>query len=183
MANPNEDVIKAAGRIMAHSGIAGLSLDALKKEFSMARKRFPRGINNDGDLFELMLLDFEEKLRALVSEISLKNNHPDQEITLLFKGLYDMFKQHQWYLDLVFDKSLLLRCRKADDILFRVRRVAKSYLTRLIQRGKHNGQFASTESTYVLVNEILESFRALMNDWQLTEKMIKDIRYAQKVKD
>lgn len=183
MANSNEDIIKAAGRIMVHSGIAGLTLDTLMQEPEIAGKRLPKEMKSESDLFELLLLDFERELKALVSGIATQKDHPDKEIGLLFKGLYELFKKNQWYLDLIFDPALKARCTKAEDIIFRVKRMAKSYLTRLIQRGKREEVFATFESTHVLVNEILESFRAMMNDWQLTEKMIKDIKYAQAAKD
>ncbi len=183
MATNNEDIIKAAGRIMVHSGIPGLTMDALMEEPEIAGKRLPKEIESESDLIELLLLDFERELKALVTGIAAKQKSPDNEIALLFKNLYDLFKHNQWYLDLVFDPAIKVRCTKAEDIILGVKRVAKSYLTRLIQRGKREEVFATSESTYVLVNEILESFRALMNDWQLTEKMIKDLKYAQAVKD
>jgi len=183
MAIKNEDIIKAAGRIMVRSGIVGLTLDTLMQEPEFAGKRLPKEMESESALFELLLLDFERELKALVTGIAAQKDHPDKEIGLLFKGLYELFKLNQWYLDLVFDPALKARCTKAEDIIFRVKRMAKSYLTRLIQRGKREEVFASTESTHVLVNEILESFRAMMNDWQLTEKMIKDIKFVQAAKD
>ncbi len=183
MTTSNEDIIKAAGRIMVHSGIPGLTMDALMREPEIAGKKFSKEIMSESDLFELLLHDFERKLKALVTGIATKQKAPDKEITLLFKSLYDLFKCNQWYLDLVFDPVISVRCTKAEDIIFGVKRVARNYLTRLIQRGKREEMFATTENTYVLVDEILESFRAMMNDWQLTEKMIKDLKQAQAVKD
>ncbi|HAH56923.1 MAG TPA: hypothetical protein DCL86_02130, partial [Bacteroidales bacterium] len=100
MANPNEDIIKAAGRIMVHSGIAGLTLDTLMQQPEISRKRLPKEMKSESELFELLLLDFERELKALVSEIAMKKDHPDKEIDLLFKGLYELFKKNQWYLDL-----------------------------------------------------------------------------------
>ncbi|MBV2247957.1 MAG: hypothetical protein KUL83_12375 [Lentimicrobium sp.] len=179
----NKDVIKAAGRIMVNTGIAGLTLDSLRQEGEIAGKRLPKEIVSESDLFELLFRDFERELKALVTGIAIKHKPPDKEIALLFKSLYDLFKYNQWYLDLVFDPAISVRCPKAEDIIFGVKRVARNYLTRLIQRGKREEMFATTENTWVLVDEILESFRAMMNDWQLTEKMIKDIKQAQTVKD
>lgn len=183
MTNSKEDAIKAAGRIMVHSGITGLTMGKLTQELEIAGKLLPKEIESESELFELLLLDFEWELRALVIGIATQTDHPDKEIGLLFKGLYDLFKKNQWYLDLVFDPALEERCTKAEDIIFKIKAMAKSYLTRLIVRGKKDEVFATFESTHVLVNEILESFRAMMNDWQLTEKMIKDIRFKQTAKN
>ena len=183
MATSNEDIIKAAGRILVHSGISGLTIYTLRQDPEIAGKRLPKGIESESDLFELLLLDFERELKTLVSGIAVQKEAPDKEIGLLFKGLYDLFKHNQWYLDLVFDPAISVKCTKAEGIIFRVKRVAKSYLTRLIEGGKSEELFATTESTHVLVNEILESFRALMNDWQLADKMIKDLKHAQTAKD
>ena len=183
MATNNEDIIKAAGRIMVHSGIPGLTMDALRQEPEIAGKKLVREIENESELIELLLHDFERKLKALVLGIAAQKESPDKEIGLLFKSLYDLFKRNQWYLDLVFDPEIRVRCKKAEDIILGVKRMARNYLIRLIQNGKKEELFATTESTHALVNEILESFRAMMNDWQLAEKMIKDIKYAQAIKD
>ena len=183
MTTSNEDIIKAAGRIMVHSGIPGLTMDSLRQEHEIAGKRLPKEIESESDLFELLLRDFERELKAMVTGVADKHKQPDKEIALLFKSLYDLFKYNQWYLDLVFDPAISVRCTKAEDIISGVKRVARNYLTRLIQRGKREEMFSTTENTWVLVDEILESFRAMMNDWQLTEKMIKDIKKAQAVKD
>jgi len=183
MITSNIDIIKAAGRIIVQSGIQGLTMDTLRQEPEIFGKRLPKEIENESALFELLLLDFEQEISVLVTAIAKQKTAPDEEISLLFKGLYKLFKQNQWYLDLAFDPDLLLRCTKAEDTIFRIKRMAKSYLTRLIQRGKREGVFAIAESTPVLVNEILESFRALINDWQLADKMIKDIQYIQPAKN
>lgn len=179
----NGDIIKAAGRIIVQSGIPGLTMDTLMQEPEIAGKKLPKEIESESELFELLLLDFEQEIKALVTAIANQKTAPDEEISLLFKGLYKLFKHNQWYLDLVFDPDLMLRCTKAEDIIIGVKRLAKSYLTRLIQSGKSEEVFATTESTDMLVNEILESFRALINDWQLADKMIKDIKFAQAAKD
>lgn len=183
MTNSNEDTIKAAGRIMIHSGIAGLTMGTLMQELEIAGKILPKEIESESELFELLLRNFESELRVLVIEIATQTDHPDEEIGLLFNGLYELFKKNQWYLDLVFDPVLEKRCTKAEGIIFKIKAMAKSYLIRLIARGKREEVFATTENTDMLVNEILESFRALMNDWQLTEKMIKDIKYEQTAKN
>ncbi|MDY0076640.1 MAG: hypothetical protein RBR87_05115 [Bacteroidales bacterium] len=183
MITSNIDIIKAAGRIIVRSGIPGLTMETLKQEPEIFGKRLPKEIENESKLFELLLLEFELEISVLVTAITKQKTAPDEEISLIFKGLYKLFKHNHWYLDLAFDPDVLLRCAKAEDIIFRIKRLAKSYLNRLIQRGKKEDIFAITESTPVLVNEILEGFRALINDWQLADKMIKDIQYVQPAKD
>ncbi|MCK9450202.1 MAG: hypothetical protein M0Q90_00735 [Bacteroidales bacterium] len=183
MTTSNKDIINAAGRIIVQSGILGLTLDRLMQEPEIGRKRLPKEIESESGLFELLLQDFEQEVSVLVTAIANQKTAPDEEISLLFKGLYKLFKHNQWYLDLAFDPDLISRCAKAENIIFRIKWMAKSYLTRLIQRGKREEVFSITKSTSVLVNEILESFRALINDWQLADKMIKDIKYVQPAKD
>jgi hypothetical protein len=55
-------------------------------------------------------------------------------------------------------------------------------LTRLIQSGKMEKVFSITKSINMLDNEIPESFRALINDWQLADKRIKDSKFVQAAK-
>ena len=68
-------------------------------------------------------------------------------------------------------------------IISRIKGVAISYLVGLIDRGKAQGEFTTEIKTKILVKEILGSFQELMNERQLTYKMICDLKKYQSSND
>jgi hypothetical protein len=138
----NEDIIKAAGRIMARSGTVGLTVDALHQEPELAENELLQEINNENEIFELMLRHLERELKYRVNAISAQNEPPEKEISQLFNILYDLFKQNPWYPHLIFDPEVSARCTKADEIIFRVKRVAKNYLVGLVKQRQRRNVYA-----------------------------------------
>ncbi|MDD2529434.1 MAG: hypothetical protein PHT26_15470 [Lentimicrobiaceae bacterium] len=130
----NEDIIKAAGRIMARSGAVGLTVDALHQEPELVENELLKEINNENEIFELMLRHLERELKYRVNAISAQSEPPEKEISHLFNNLYDLFKQNPWYPHLIFDPEVSARCTKAGEIIFRVKRVAKNYLVGLVKQ-------------------------------------------------
>lgn len=138
----NEDIIQAAGRIIARSGNVGLTVDALHQEPELAENELLKEINNENEVFELMLRHLERELKYRVNAISAQNKPPEKEISQLFNILYDLFKQNPWYPHLIFDPQVSARCTKADEIIFRVKRVAKNYFVGLVKQQQRKNAHA-----------------------------------------
>lgn len=183
MDSRNEDVIKAAGRILVVSGTKSLTINTLFRQPEIKGKSFLRSLKDDEDIYEVLLLNFEIELIELIGGISVECESPDKELELLFKRLYAMFKKKPWNLILIFDNNLSKRYKSFDKTIARIKNMAKNYLTDLIDRGKRERVFATTEDTKILVRDILSSFRSLMNDYQLGWKMINDLKNLQSTQD
>lgn len=143
--------------------------------FSLVRK--------EEEIYKELLLNLECDLKGLLNEISSVENDPSEEFELLFKQLHRLFKQKPYYLTLILDKDLQCYYSEADPIISRIKGVARGYLAGLIDRGKAQNIFIINTETKVLVKEILDSFQALMNEMQLTDKMVRDLKKYQSAKD
>ncbi|HDR51120.1 MAG TPA: hypothetical protein ENN90_05785 [Mariniphaga anaerophila] len=183
MDSKNEDVIKAAGRIIVMSGTQALTINTLFREPEIKGKSFLRSLKDDEDIYEILLLNFEIELIELIGGISVKCETPDKELELLFKRLYVLFKKKPWNLALIFDNNLSKRYKWFDKSIFRIKNMAKNYLTDLIDRGKKEKVFATSEDTKILVRYILSSFSSLRNDYQLGWKIIADLKNLQSTQD
>lgn len=179
MDSKNEDVIKAAGRIIVVSGAQALTINTLFQEPEMKGKSFLRRLKDDEDIYELLLLNFEVEIIELIGAISVECETPDKELELLFKRLYALFKKKPWNLILIFDNNLSKRYKWFDKNIFRIKNMAKNYLTDLIDRGKKEKVFTTSEDTKILVRDILSSFSLLMSDYQLGWKMINNLKNLQ----
>ncbi|MBN2634667.1 MAG: hypothetical protein JXR61_00250 [Prolixibacteraceae bacterium] len=183
MNSKNTDVINAAGRIIVASGTKGISINALLNEPELKGNNFLKNFKDEEDIYEILLLNFEIELIELFVNVAKEGKKPDVEIELLFKRLYTLFKAKPWSLLLIFDSSLQERYTWFENSILRIRKSARSYLTDLIERGKEENVFKTSQNTNLLVKEILGSFRSLMNDYQLGQKMIKDLKKFQSSQD
>lgn len=183
MDSENTDVINTAGRIIVVSKTKGLSINTLLKEPELKGKNFLKNFKDEEDIYEILLLNFEIELVELIVNISKENNRPDVEIELLFKKLYTLFKAKPWSLLLIFDYGLQERYKWFANTIFRIKKLAHTYLTKLIERGKDEKVFKTSQNTNLLVKGILVSFRSLMNDYQLGNKMINDLKKFQSTQD
>lgn len=183
MNSKDTEVIKAAGRIISISGTKGLSLNALLNEPEIKGKNFLDKFKDEEDIYEILLMNFEIELIELFVNVAKEGNKPDAEIELLFKKLYALFEARPWYLSLIFDYNLQQRYAWFENSILRIRKSARSYLIDLIARGKKEKIFKNSLNTNLLVKGILVSFRSLMNDYQLGQKVISDIKRLQKSQD
>jgi len=174
--------IDTSGRLLAKNGPGGFTLDVLSKQPEMQGFDIFTLVRNEEEVFEQLLLQLEKDVTIIVDEISGQDD-PTMEFEMLFKQLHKLFKQKPYYLTVIFDKELRQQYRGAEEIISRIKGMAKVYLAGLIDRGKTQKVFTINTETKTLVKEILGSFQALMNDMQLANKMVRDLKKYQSATD
>lgn len=176
-------IIEASGRLLAENGSVAFNLDVLSKQPEMQGLDIFTLVRKEEEIFEQLLLQLEKELKEMVDVISSSQDSPAKEFEMLFKQLHRLFKQKPYYLTLIFDKDLQHQYSGADQIISRIKGMAKEYLAELIHRGKALKVFTIDTETKILVKEILDSFQALMNDMQLADKMMRDLKKYQSATD
>ncbi|MBN1985265.1 MAG: hypothetical protein JW761_03120, partial [Prolixibacteraceae bacterium] len=167
-----KQMIETSGKLLAENGPGGFTLDVLSKQPEMQGFDIFTLVRNEEEVYEQLLLQLEKELTEMVKRISSGQNSPDKEFEMLFKQLHRLFKQKPYYLTVIFDKNLRHQYSSADQIISRIKSVAKKYLAGLIGRGKAQKVFTIDTETKILVKEILGSFQALMNDMQIADKLV-----------
>ncbi len=176
-------MIETSGKLLAENGPGSFTLDVLSKQPEMQGFDIFTLVRNEEEVYEQLLLQLEKELKQLVGKISSNQDSPAEEFEMLFKQLHRLFKQKPYYLTVIFDKDLRHQYSSADQIISRIKGVAKKYLADLIDRGKVQKVFTIDRETKILVKEILGSFQALMNDMQLADKMMRDLKKYQSATD
>jgi hypothetical protein len=184
MESPTEKrMIEATGRLLIKNGPGAFTLDVLSKQPEVQGFDIFTLVRNEEEIFEQLSLQLEKELKKMVDGIFSGQDSPAEEFEMLFKQLHRIFKQKPYYLIVIFDKDLRHQYSGADQIISRIKGMAKGYLAGLIDRGKAQKVFAINTETNVLVKEILSSFQALMNDIQLADKMVRDLKKYQSATD
>ncbi len=168
-------IIETAGKIVEHSGTKALTIKNLARELKVSDQKLSSLINNDEDLFLLIIQELESEVNDLLCQFSQNNVQPEKRLEDLFKHLYVLFKHKPYYLSIIFDDPLIKENERIRNAILSIRKKAALFLCQLINRGKKENTFKTKQSTKSLVNGILSSFRLLMRDEELINEMVRKL--------
>ena len=170
------DIEMAAGVIINETGVTGLTLDSLSGQMRIPKSELSAYFKNDDKILEFMALRLEHEIRQLIHNLEAMKNNPEQELTDLFKSLYDFFNRKSYFLELMFADVDHKNDSVSQEISLRIRKAVGNHLTQIIEQGKKTGAFNNHKSTRYEVESILNRFRFFMSDIPLTHKMIRDFK-------
>ncbi len=169
-------IIEKAGNIIMEKGLEALTIHNLSVGLALKADDLYPEIVKDTDILIILLRSLEEETKDLIQTFANRGESPETELILLFKRLYFLFLQKPYYLPLIFNK----RPDNNEGIiklhLLRIQKMAKNYLSSLINAGKKEKAFKSNESTEALVDRILNSFQLLMKDEEIGSEMIRELK-------
>ncbi|MDA3905764.1 MAG: hypothetical protein PF484_06795 [Bacteroidales bacterium] len=178
------EIIKKAGEIIMTSGLEALTINNLASKMDVKENKLFSQFTKDDEIFLAILTGFEYELNEIIQQIAKKGESSGTELELLFKMLHSLFLQKPYYLSVIFDKSLLERDNTIKKSFLRIRNIAETYLSSIINKGKEENTFTTKLSTKSLVNKILLNFRLFMKDEQLLNEMLVELtQLRRKLKD
>ncbi len=177
------EIIKKAGEIIMTSGIEALTINNLATKMDVDENKLYNQFTKDDEIVLAILTGFEFELNEIGQQIAKKGELPGTELKLLFKMLYFLFLQKPYYLFIIFDKSLLERDNKIKKSFLRIKNIAETYLSSIINKGKEENTFKTKLSTKSLVSKILLNFRLFMKDEQLLNELIVELKQLRTFED
>jgi len=179
----NTDVVEAAGRIINRSGINALSIEEMSRESGIAEDILLSFFKNVDDVLLLLLHSLEIEIKQFVKDANTRDLSSERELQTLFTSLIDLFGQKPYYLSIIFSTELADKDPAIQEILQRIKTTAKIHLVKIINHGKKDKIFQTKKTSKHLANTILGSFRALMNEQQVIDNMVRDIEILKKTHD
>lgn len=168
------DLVKASGAIINEAGINALTIDKLALKMGINPTELSTFFKQDKDVLLMMLLCLDNEMQQLIQDVVTKTQLPEEELNSLFKNLYAFFDQKPYYLSIIFAAELMENDSDIQNILLRIKTAAEIYLFEVINQGKQKQQFNNATRTKSIVNKILMSFRVLMNEQQISIKLVRD---------
>ncbi|GAB1451384.1 hypothetical protein MASR2M47_14400 [Draconibacterium sp.] len=175
------EIIEKAAKIIQDTGLEGLTVSNLATELEINESQLYKHLTKDDDIVLILLLGFETDIIQAVNELANNVHSPETELKLLFKRIYLLFLQKPYYLSIIFDKNLKERDESIKKSFVRIRNVAESYLTLIIDKGKSEYTFKTNVPTRILVDQMLSSFRILMKDEQSMNEMVLQLKTLRKL--
>lgn len=183
MKTSNKEIVERAAQIIMDSGLQALTVPNLATELELNASQLYQQLTKDDDILLILLLSFESEIHGAVKELANNIQSPETELKLLFKRIYLLFLQKPHYLSIIFDKNLKERDESIKKSFVRIRNIAESYLTLIIDKGKNEYTFKTKVPTRILVDQMLSSFRLLMKDEQRVNEMVVELKTLRKLND
>jgi AcrR family transcriptional regulator len=183
MKTENTKIMKKAGEMIMNKGLSALTIQNLAAELDLKENQLYDRLSKDDDIILMLLLEFEREINEFVKELANKGATPESELKFLFKGLYFLFQQKPYYLALIFDKSLMKRDKSIKKAIVRIKGIAEEYLSAVINNGKKQNNFNTSDSTKYLVDKILSGFRLFMKDEQRLNEMMLELKTIEIIND
>jgi len=179
----NTDMIEAAGRIINRSGTDALSIEELSREMGVDQYQLSSYFRKNDDILIMVLQSLENEIKQFVSDVHTRDLSSEEELHALFEDLSDLFGQKPYYLSIIFSTELAVKDTAIQEILLRIKSIAKIHLVKIINHGKRDKMFQTKKTPKYLANNILGSFRALMNEQRVIDKMVRDIEILKNTLD
>jgi AcrR family transcriptional regulator len=178
-----KDLVKAAGAIINEAGINALTIDKLAMKMGINPTELSAFFKQDNDVLIMMLLSLDNEIQQLIHDVMTRTQLPEEELNSLFKNLYNFFERKPYYLSIIFAAELMEKDTGIQDILLRIKTAAEIYLFEVINQGKQKKLFNNANATKSIVNKILMSFRVLMNEQQISIKLVRDLEIQRGIKE
>ncbi|MBN2635573.1 MAG: TetR/AcrR family transcriptional regulator [Prolixibacteraceae bacterium] len=172
-------IIDKAAQIILNTGLEELTIHNLAKELNLDENYLLQQFGSVDVILVMLLESFEHELREFIKEISGKEEGPETTFKLLFKRLYFLFLQRPYYLAVIFNKSLTQKNEKITAVVFRIKKLAKSYLIGIIEEGKRQQVFKTPLPSEKWADRILAEFRLFMENEQRVNELVINMKSTQ----
>jgi hypothetical protein len=179
----NTDMVEAAGRIINRSGTDALSIEELSLEMGVDQYQLSPYFKNNDDILIMVLQSLEKDIKQLVSDSMSLNGASEKELEHLFGTLNNLFGQKPFYLSIIFSTELTERIPAIQEIMLRIKSIAKMHLIQVINHGKNEKVHKTKQTTMSLATNIIDSFRLFMNEQRVIDKMVRDIEILKNTQD
>lgn len=170
------EIAEVAGKIISESGLDALTTEELAKKMRIDHEILYIYFKNNVDILSFLIQNLEYEIRVLINDLETKNVSPEKELQLLFENMYRLFEQKPYYLSIIFIIEDKEKADRGHEILISIKSTINKYLLKIINQGKKETIFKTKQTPWTLVNNILGSFRSFMNQQNIINKMVRDIK-------
>lgn len=165
-------IIEKAAHIILNMGVEALTIHNLAIEMGVDETQLYQQFTNDSDIQLMILRFFENELNEFIQENIVNSEPPEAQFKLIFKKIYFLFLQKPYYLSVIFDLRLIEKNNEIKKTFFKIKNIAATNLSEIINNGKKENIFKTNEPTKSLVRKILYGFRAYMQDEHILNEIV-----------
>lgn len=161
-----QEIIEAAGKILTHSGVSGLTIKNLAKEMQFAESAIYRHFTSKEEIIVAMLnflaVNMDERLSALDNSLE-----PAERFEAFFNNQIIFFSANPHFVVSVFSDGLMEESKQINEAILKIMAVKAKHLMPIIKEGHQKGFFTTIISAGELTHIIMGAFRLQMFKWRI----------------
>lgn len=161
------EIIKASGKILMESGIAGLTTKNLAREMNFSESALYRHFKNKETIITLLIAYLAENITQRFDAIINAKQSPEEKFKALFISQFSYFKQNPCFINIVLSDGLIDNSEEVKNAIQQLLHTNFIRFNHLIKEGQKLGVFSTIITSEELVHIVMGTFRLQMLKWKL----------------
>ncbi|MET3733055.1 TetR/AcrR family transcriptional regulator [Moheibacter stercoris] len=161
------EIIKASGKILMESGIAGLTTKNLAREMNFSESALYRHFKNKETIITLLIAYLAENITQRFDAIINAKQSPEEKFKALFISQFSYFKQNPCFINIVLSDGLIDNSEEVKNAIQQLLHTNFIRFNHLIKEGQKLGVFSTIITCEELVHIVMGTFRLQMLKWKL----------------
>ncbi len=161
------EIIEAAGKLLTHSGVSGLTIKNLAKEMDFSESALYRHFESKEEIIVALLNYLASNMEERLSRVYQATDTPEEKIRKLFGSHMDFFKKNAHFVVAVFSDGLMEESEKINQAITSIMKVNVKHLMPILQEGQKKLVFTNDIPAVELLNIVMGTFRLQLLKWRL----------------
>lgn len=176
-----QEIIEFAGKLLMEKGIKGLTTKNLAQEMAFSESALYRHFKNKEDIIVLLLNYLGSNIKERLDIISENKATSGEKLKQLFSSQFQFFSQNPHFVVAILSEGLFDESEKINQSIMKIIHYKIELITKIIEVGKENNEFANSIETQEIVHIIMGSFRMMMLKWKFSKFEIDLINQGNKI--
>ena len=161
------EIIEAAGRLLAESGVGGLTIKNLSREMKFSESAIYRHFTSKEEIIVALLEYLENNMdQRLENAISIDQT-PEDKFMTLFKNQFSYFNKNPQFVVAVFSDGLMEASKRINEVILKIMAVKTKHLLAILIEGQQKNVFTNEISARELMHIVIGAFRLQMFKWRV----------------
>lgn len=163
-----EEIIRAAGRLISSNGLKSLTTKNLALEMGFSESALYKHFKNKEDII-VMLMDFLlENMKERLAPISMNGERSSVQLKQIFESQFSYFSKHPYMVAAILSEGFFNETEKIDIAIKNIISFKSKLITDIMIKGVEQGDFRVNIPANALVHTIMGSFRLTLLKWKLS---------------
>lgn len=160
------EIIEAAGNILIHAGVCGLTIKNLAKEMQFSESAIYRHFTSKEAIIQAMLEYMAQRMDESDQKALASTTEPEQQFVRMFRQQCAFFQENRWCAVAAFSDGLMEESAGIHAYILQIMEMKKRNLIPLLDAGQKQGVFNPQISAEDLAHVIVGSVRLMMFKWR-----------------
>lgn len=175
------EIIEAAGKILTHAGVGGLTIKNLAKEMGFSESAIYRHFASKEKIIITMLEYLANNMDERYTDVLAKEHSAEEKFGILFQEQFTFFRNNPHFVVAVFSDGLMEESEQINATILKIMTVKMKHLKPIIAEGQKQNVFINDISTEDLMHIVMGAIRLQMYKWRVANFKFSIVQKGNKI--